>query len=568
LLAQAWHRLPAAVPEPLIPQEGLLLDLDASRGVVPEDGGRVGKWVNQVVTNGAREFLPQDKGRTERGSGRPTLRTDVKELGGKSSVVFRQQELVCADEDTFDRLTTGQGHTWVVLMALDEQRVGLKDVNSFFGNLRNDGKYEGLWGCVNDDNTVWYGARNGVTFGRFDANNPQAIGPKLERGKWHVIAGRMAAGTGLVKLELFVDRPSAVASVNFPVSVEANPSRMVIGQERDAFEHPGKESFDGEIARLLIWSRPLSDEELASTLRLLAVNSPRAQRAVWTGAGRDDLWSTGANWSTGQPPGASDDVVLNGSSAKNSKWDANFVVKSLTVRPEYKGVFTIAGAGAVEGNVVLSGRVNITKDPHQRLPFRGTNIDLSGLEELGGSHWRVPRIFDLGGARDDLVQTLTPPTRDIELGEFRFIEKGTVHLGGPLLRCYSIEITGDKTVHLHGQKIDTERFCSAGQLLGLEGAEIHVTGWAEWSPHGIGSSKNEPSKPRAGIIDLAAQKPWKINVENKFIHPYSHADKRGPLTITRSAIANLDASGGEEIVAVGCEDKGGNKNVRFLPKKP
>ncbi len=135
LLAQAWHRRPAAEPEPLfISQDGLLLDLDASRGVVPEDGGRVGKWLNQVVGNGAREFLLQDKGRTERGSGRPTLRTDVKELGGKSSVVFRQQELVCADEDTFDRLTTGQGHTWVVLMALDEQRVGLKDVNSFFGN--------------------------------------------------------------------------------------------------------------------------------------------------------------------------------------------------------------------------------------------------------------------------------------------------------------------------------------------------------------------------------------------------------------------------------------------------
>ena len=33
--------------------------------------------------------------------------------------------------------------------------------------------------------------------------------------------------------------------------MKKNSSRMAIGQERDAIEHPGKESFDGEIARFL-----------------------------------------------------------------------------------------------------------------------------------------------------------------------------------------------------------------------------------------------------------------------------------------------------------------------------
>jgi len=53
---------------------------------------------------------------------------------------------------------------------------------------------------------------------------------------------------------------------------------MAIGQERDATNHPGHESFDGELARLLMWERPLSNRELEKTLTLLKktyVLSPR-----------------------------------------------------------------------------------------------------------------------------------------------------------------------------------------------------------------------------------------------------------------------------------------------------
>jgi hypothetical protein len=142
-------------------------------------------------------------------------------------------------------------------------------VNSFFGNLRNGQKYEGIWGSLNDDNTLWYGARNSLTFGRFDKNNPQLLGPVLETGKFHLIGGRMAAGTGTVKLELFTHSAKPVATGEIPVVPTANPSKMTIGQERDAIEHPGHESFDGEIARFLIWERPLTDAELAAAIATL-----------------------------------------------------------------------------------------------------------------------------------------------------------------------------------------------------------------------------------------------------------------------------------------------------------
>ncbi|MCE9612396.1 MAG: LamG domain-containing protein [Chthoniobacter sp.] len=245
---------------------GPILDLDADHGVTLEDGARVAAWRNQIADFAGRDFVKRDAGRKEPGSGRPTLREKVAELNGHSALVFLQQELVCLHEDAFDPLTQGGGCTWVAVMAVHAQREGLKDVNSFFGNLRNSDNFEGVWGCVSDDNTVWWGARNGITFGRFDVNNPQVSGPRLERGRFYVVAGRMAAGTGKVKLELFVDNPVAVASAEVPVNPKANPSLLAIGQERDATNHPGVESFDGEMARFLIYARPLDDAELGKVL--------------------------------------------------------------------------------------------------------------------------------------------------------------------------------------------------------------------------------------------------------------------------------------------------------------
>ena len=58
-------------------------------------------------------------------------------------------------------------------------------------------------------------------------------------------------------------------SKKVPVNPEANSSLMAIGQERDATNHPGYESFIGEIARFMIFDRPLSDDELAAMSRYL-----------------------------------------------------------------------------------------------------------------------------------------------------------------------------------------------------------------------------------------------------------------------------------------------------------
>ena len=257
----------AAAAEAQVVEKGLILDLDADKGVEVEDGDRVVKWTNQVAGFTAKDFLKRDKGRQEPGSGRPTLKKSVAAIGGHNTLIFKRQELVNHEEDAFDHLLTGSGYTWFAVISVHKQVVQLKDVNSFFGNLKNGGNYEGIWGNLTDDNRVWIGARNGITFGRWDHNNPMVLAPEpLKENQYHVVAGRMGAGTGEVQIEIFINKPQPVASKPFPVSPEANSSKLAIGQERDATNHPGKESFDGEIARFLVYERPLTDDELEKTL--------------------------------------------------------------------------------------------------------------------------------------------------------------------------------------------------------------------------------------------------------------------------------------------------------------
>jgi hypothetical protein len=247
-----------------------LLDLDAAFGLNLEPGGRVAAWTNRVDNGTGRVFVKQDRGRKEPGSGRPTLLERDPLIGNKPAVEFRQQELVNHDEDAYDALIQGGGYTWIAVMRVFDQRVGLKDVNTVFGNLRSGGNYEGLWSNLTDDNRLWTGARNGLTFGRFDVNNPMVLGPRLATGQYYLTASRLPSGTGSVSLELYANSLKAVAREVYPVNPAANSSKMVIGQERDAIQHPGQEAFDGAVARLLIWSRPLTDEEFERVMTSLA----------------------------------------------------------------------------------------------------------------------------------------------------------------------------------------------------------------------------------------------------------------------------------------------------------
>lgn len=248
--------------------EGLFLDLDANRGVELEDGDKVKAWQNQVEGNAADRFVKRDEGRDVPGSGRPSLQRNAEEIGGHDTIVFRRHELINMDEDAFDHLITGSGYTWISVMSVIEQVKGKKDVSSFFGNLKNSSNYEGFWGCLSDDNRPWMGSRGWprVMPGKqplWSDKNPKVMAPEpLEVNRYYLVMGRMGSGQGIVGLDLYVNSATSVDRKRVPVNPEADASKMAIGQERDATNHPGHESFSGEMTRFLIYDRPLSDEEL------------------------------------------------------------------------------------------------------------------------------------------------------------------------------------------------------------------------------------------------------------------------------------------------------------------
>ena len=288
ILTTLWVSFASALAQESLIKEGLLLDLNANKDVQLEDGNRVVSWKNQVKGNAVDVFVKQDEGRDKKlrgkllgaGSGRPTLKKNVEAIGGNSTLIFEEQELVNHQEDAFDHLVNGSGYTWFSVMCVYEQVKGKKDVNSFFGNLTNGKPYAGLWGNLMDDNRVWLGTRTGADFGLKRKKgesrlwqselNPQVISSKpLEEKKYYLIMGRMGAGKKTVDLELFVNSTTSVDKKQVPVTGDSNPSKMAIGQERDATNHPGVESFHGEITRLLVYERPLSNDELSAVANVL-----------------------------------------------------------------------------------------------------------------------------------------------------------------------------------------------------------------------------------------------------------------------------------------------------------
>lgn len=260
-----------------IPAKGLLVDLDANKGVTTVEDKLVTSWKNQVPNAAAVDFNYTNEGRKEAGSGRPTLNEKDSSINGRNSLIFRSDELINDNDEAFDGLTTGKGYTWfTVLKPYKQEGRGGIYPHAFFGNLRNsgppqkeDGHFAGFWGSFYLDGKVWMGSRNGINFERGGVNNPEVAGPILDIGKWYILMGRQAAGTGTVKLELFInDASEAVNSAPYPVGTK-EPQRLAIGTERNAINHQGGESFDGEMAKFLLYGRPLSNEEMLQVVDIL-----------------------------------------------------------------------------------------------------------------------------------------------------------------------------------------------------------------------------------------------------------------------------------------------------------
>lgn len=267
---------------------GLVLDLNADRGLILEENKMVTSWTNQAPEPLAVDFRTTEEGRTktiisqdEPGTGRPSLMENSPEINGHNSLVFRENELINDNDEAFHGMMTGAGYTWFAVIKPYEQggpgKINSRYPNAFFGCLRNSGppqkesgQYAGFWGSFYPDGRVYMGSRNGLNEKvRDSVNTPEVEGPPPSVNEWHIIMGRQGSGQGTVLLDLFVDDPSeAVNSSDFPVG-DVEPSRMAIGTERNAINHQGKESFDGELARLLMYETALGQQEMKEVYNYL-----------------------------------------------------------------------------------------------------------------------------------------------------------------------------------------------------------------------------------------------------------------------------------------------------------
>lgn len=81
-----------------------------------------------------------------------------------------------------------------------------------------------------------------------------------------------------------------------------------------------------------------------------------AASVSWTGSVGDNLWSTPANWSTGQIPGAGDDVTVDGAGGSITV----FLRGSRSVRSLVNSGTIVVQGIAPGGNAVLTAGVGVT----------------------------------------------------------------------------------------------------------------------------------------------------------------------------------------------------------------
>lgn len=76
---------------------------------------------------------------------------------------------------------------------------------------------------------------------------------------------------------------------------------------------------------------------------------------TWNGAGADNLASNPANWSGSTAPLNNDDIMLDGTSAKDAVWDSYAIPASLILDQGYTGTVTLNSVLPVTGSLVISG---------------------------------------------------------------------------------------------------------------------------------------------------------------------------------------------------------------------
>ena len=224
---------------------GLIQDLNADVGVTGTSP--VTAWANQGSLGAAGNVSSTG------GIGSVTLLSGV--AGTHNALRFVSGSLLGTDASSYDSLANGSGFTWFAVIDADP---AVGSPNSIWGTLTDGGlPYSGTTG-----GSV-YGNRGMIRYRSSVGTDTVVQGiTDLSAGGYNILVGRLAAGTGNQTAEIFVD--SATAD-SLPAVIDIDGATdsevLVVGYERPS----GGEGFEGDLARLLIYNRPLSDAELTDT---------------------------------------------------------------------------------------------------------------------------------------------------------------------------------------------------------------------------------------------------------------------------------------------------------------
>ena len=224
---------------------GLIQDLDAGVGVVEGGGAGTGvtSWQNQ---GSAGDDLTTNRGTIGLNTGGTF---DFVTLSGGGP-----PRMVGDDAAAFDSIMNGNGHTWFAVIR-PEVGANSGQKNAVFGTLTNSNPFSGVGAYVSNNN-------NGAYMTRPASSDVFANGTtSVNDGEWHIVAGRLSAGTGTQLAEIFTDGPLVEGTANPNILGTTNSDALTLGAERTG----GSENYLGDIARILIYDRPLTDAELNST---------------------------------------------------------------------------------------------------------------------------------------------------------------------------------------------------------------------------------------------------------------------------------------------------------------
>ncbi len=278
---------------------------------------------------------------------------------------------------------------------------------------------------------------------------------------------------------------------------------------------------------------------------------PNAKK--WTGMGADNRWATPANWSGGTVPTESDDVVLDGTTPKTCVINTDIRVGSITVTPEYQGVFQFSSPGTVLGNLVLSGKVAMSFNPHTSFNVLGPVVDLSRVSKMGVTYAGGNLAF----AGANVVQSYYPPANPSVVVSETWVLGGSTTLLKGNLNAIALYVEKGGKLDLNHKNVTVDLIGIAGYASNLGGSTIAVNGFATYTTNGFGFSYHSPNP---GIrLDLAPDLPWYLQVHQVKAR---YGTAPNVFKIVNSDIGNLKATG-DPLELVNCTDKGGNTGLVF-----